>query len=250
MIDKIIIGKNVCIISPHFDDAALSCGSWLSGLEGSCSVRVINVFTKAHSGPYTLSTKRYLQNSGYSSAEDLYMDRTKEDAKVLHSLKVNEVINLGLVDSLFRRKKVSFIGKVIPEADHFYPVYRLQSRQAVNSSDAALLDLKKALRRYAAHGTVFFAPLGVGGHVDHRIARLACQAVFKDIVYYSDFPYNARTGNYGVSPEGYIRHELKVNVKEKARLLQKYKTQYKGLFSNQIMPAHKEVYFAKINYEN
>src|SRR5258708_6346967 len=126
-IAKIIEDKNFkCIfLSPHLDDAVLSCGTLLEQLAGKVDITVVNIFTNAHAKPYTLSAKRFLQLSdSYTDANDLYKERAKEDALLLNNLNIKSV-NIGLEDAIFRRKShKSFLGKFIPEFDHSYPTYR------------------------------------------------------------------------------------------------------------------------------
>jgi hypothetical protein len=52
-------------------------------------------------------------------------------------------------------------------------------------------------------------PLGVGGHIDHRITRLAAEALHRPLHYYADFPYAGG-------------HPDEVKVKLKAGMLARY----------------------------
>jgi len=238
--------KDIYIISPHFDDAALSCGGLLSKLDSKANITVINIFSKAHKGPYTLSAKKFLRVSGnFKDATSLFSARQREDKEALSAVKI-KIVNLGLQDSLFRRKsKVSVLGKIFPEIDHNYPTYRWHVLKSSGKNDAAVEELKKKLTRFSKKGTIALVPYGIGNHVDHRIARGVCEELFTNLILYSDFPYNIRTKNYGKAPKNYIKKELSVNLMEKEELLKKYKTQFNGLFSGQKMPAHKEVFFVR-----
>ncbi|GAA2987384.1 PIG-L deacetylase family protein [Actinokineospora diospyrosa] len=44
---------------------------------------------------------------------------------------------------------------------------------------------------------VVFAPLAVGGHVDHEAVRLACSTVDVPVVWYEDLPYALGSGGHG-----------------------------------------------------
>jgi hypothetical protein len=44
-----------------------------------------------------------------------------------------------------------------------------------------------------------YCPLAMGGHVDHRIIRMAAERFMRPLTYYFDFPYAARGGD--VPPE-------------------------------------------------
>ena len=61
---------------------------------------------------------------------------------------------------------------------------------------ATLVERLAALREHASD-TVYYAPLGVGGHVDHRLVRDAALALARQgasVLFYEDFPYVARWG--------------------------------------------------------
>ena len=237
--------KKIYIISPHYDDAVLSCGCLISELKGRADVSVVNVFTAVHSGPYTLSAKKFLWSSGARDGVELFKKREKEDEIALQSVKV-KTVNLGLQDALFRKKsKPSFLGVAIPEFDHIYPVYRTHILRDMSPEDNVATDLKTKLSSFKDKNAVFLLPYGVGGHVDHRIVRKIGEEVFDNIILYSDFPYNVRGNDYGRTPKSYKKHELAVDLFEKEALVRKYKTQFKGLFSGKGLPAHKEVYFVK-----
>ena len=122
ILNNIVKNKRpVFFISPHFDDAALSAGSLLSYLSKKTSVTVINVFTKC--GPInTLSARAYLRQLKCHSAEELYLQRAKEDKNFFSSIGAKSV-NLNYVEALWRQfeKKP---GKTLAELDHIYPTYR------------------------------------------------------------------------------------------------------------------------------
>src|SRR5579884_814652 len=147
---KKIIDKNlpVVFVSPHFDDAVLSCGMLLLQLGGKVDMTIINVFTTAHGGPYTLSAKQFLKASGgYTNAKLLYEARAKEDQNALSRLPVS-VVNLHLEDALFRRKKQrSFLGKMFPEFDAVYPTYRWHVIKKISRKDDAVTALREQLKK-------------------------------------------------------------------------------------------------------
>src|SRR3989338_4946817 len=210
LVKQILNKKFKCIfISPHFDDAVLSCGSLLMHLTGKTSITIINVFTKAHKKPYTLSARKFLKESnGGSDATVLFKERFKEDKNVLSSLNV-KIINLGLVDALFRKKNnFNFLGKVFPEINHIYPTYKWHVVRRISPHDHATTQLKKILKKFNGEKILVFAPYGIGNHADHVITRKVCEDLFDNLILYSDFPYNLRANNYGHADESYQEFEL------------------------------------------
>ncbi|HZE86809.1 MAG TPA: PIG-L family deacetylase [Methylomirabilota bacterium] len=233
-------------ISPHCDDAVLSCGTLLSQLSGKTNLTVVNVFTKAHKKPYTLSAQQFLKTSNhFSDANALYKERVLEDKKALTTLGI-KIVNLDLEDALFRRKKQSsLLGKIIPEIDHLYPTYRWHVIKKIASKDYAMQDLKKVLKQFKTKNTLIFAPYGIGNHVDHKITRMVCEDIFENLILYSDFPYNSDTHEYETPKKNEEAYILNPNSDKKNRLIAMYKTQFAGLFPDGKIPDHKEVYFIK-----
>ena len=57
-------GVPLVVLSPHLDDAVLSCGALLIYACRRTPVTVATLFTEAGSPPYTLSARRYLGQVG------------------------------------------------------------------------------------------------------------------------------------------------------------------------------------------
>lgn len=239
---------NIIILSPHTDDAVLSCGSLLTKLAGKKDITVVNIFSNANKKPYTVSARKFMKYSlGYSDSTKLYTERINEDKKVLSQFSI-EPIDLGLPDALFRRKKKQvLLGKYIAEFDHVYPTYRFHILGKISQDDEALSVLRKKLAIYNNKKTLIFAPFGIGNHVDHRIVRMVSEELFANLILYSDFPYNVRTGSYGDADKNQYIIRLKPDVDKKNMVLKGYKTQFSGLFPQGQIPNHEEVYFVPNN---
>lgn len=114
--------------------------------------------------------------------------------------------------------------------------------KGVSAMDPAINELEKVLAIYKNKNIVVFTPYGIGNHIDHLLIRKVGEALFDNLVVYSDFPYNIRFNNYGQTPSGFTRCEYKPDMAKKIALIKMYKTQVTGLFSSKV-PDHKEVYF-------
>ncbi|HWY79085.1 MAG TPA: PIG-L family deacetylase [Candidatus Sulfotelmatobacter sp.] len=235
---------NCIFISPHSDDAILSCGGLIENLIGKTSITIINVFTSAHKGPYTLSAKVFMKSShGSNDARAFYQERVAEDRKVWSQLSLTPQ-NLGLEDALFRKKqKTSFLGKLLPEIDHIYPTYRWHILKSISSSDPAIILLKKKLSPYRRQKNLIFAPYGIGNHADHRLVRKICEELFDNLILYSDFPYNIRLNTYGEPLRKGDIFRIKPSIDKKIKLIAGYKTQFQALFGGTV-PDHEEVFFS------
>ncbi len=240
-----LYGKNVFVISPHFDDAILSAGMLISELRGKANVTVVNVFTKAHKEPYTLSAKHFLKSAKVTDALMLYKDREKNDTMALQRIHTH-AINLEETDALFRKKKkMTIIGKYIAEFDHVYPTYRWHVIGKISSSDPAILKVKRKLQAVIPKNAIVVAPFGVGNHVDHMICHILCKDLFPNCIFYLDFPYIIRSHATYIIPAGYMHVSVPVNRKMKQKLVNAYTSQVNGLFPGGIVPKHKEQFFTK-----
>jgi len=248
-LESYLNNKKFFVISPHFDDALLSLGMLLFKLKDKADIYIINIFTKAHAGPYTFSARKFLNSSGFTNAEELYKRRLIEDKKALSYIDA-KIANLGLTDALFRKTKTNnFLDKIFPELNHLYPTYRFHVTKYISKEDYAPLLLQKKLGKIISSDSIIFVPLGVGNHIDHVIARRVCEKLFTNIFYYSDFPYNL-VPNIPNIPKGYQKVNLNVNLKIKSNLIRHYKSQVNMLFPTNRIPDHKEEFFIKIIYES
>ena len=250
-IEKIISEKIPCIfVSPHLDDAALSAGDLLFYLSKNTKVEIINVFTSSSEKPYTLSTKAFLYKCGYSDANDLFTDRIKEDEQALSKLRIKP-INLGFIDAPFRKyKNVSRVklmfSKLLPELIHTYPVHRWHISDGVISyHDTRLLnqiasELKQITSKYKNY--YIFCPIADGTHVDHKIVRKVCEANFKNVIFWSDYPYE--TGNIK-DKSVKMAFSWRKNSSQKIGLISGYKSQINMLFPDQKIKIIPEIYYVK-----
>ncbi len=237
--------KEIFVISPHFDDAVLSVGTLLYSLKGTSNVTVINVFSKGHEGPYTLSAKKFLLKCGFRSAQDMYRKRDIEDKEALNNICAKQ-INLGFTDAIFRTKKEKSLLSIFwAEFNHIYPTYRFHILKKISKSDYVIKPLRKLLKKHISKNSIIFVPLGIGNHVDHVIARKVSEKLFKNVIYYSDFPYNLYSNNLASVPQNYKGIEVKVKKTIKTKQINFYSSQITSLFPNGIIPTHTEHLFVK-----
>jgi LmbE family N-acetylglucosaminyl deacetylase len=241
-------GSAAVIMSPHLDDAVLSCGALVAHLARRCPVTVVSVFTAAAPPPWSLSARRHLRSLGVADAEDFFEQRRAEDSKVLAEIGA-EVVHLGLRDALFRR-----VGEVADEQAcarrrPAYPAFRFDAaRGRIARTDAGLpaevaARIRDVVRETGAR--VLFAPLGVGRHVDHLITRRAAQYLGLGTVYYSDFPYSetAVPERRFVRRAGLVPHPWLDGRAENADRIAGYRTQFAGLFPLGTVPLRPEIYW-------
>lgn len=240
------------VLSPHLDDAVLSCGELITQAAGRTEAIVATLFTEAGPPPHTLSARRYLRQVGAPDAGTLYRQRRSEDRAALESAGVASVMHAGLIDAPYRRRAVTGRrrrwARLLPELEHVYPLYRphVVSGCIAPSDSETLRDACRFVQGLADRGpALVLAPLGVGGHVDHVLARAAAERSGAPIAYYSDFPYNQRHQ----ADESFIRRNGLVEAQSvrpteaKAALIRAYRTQARALFPGDRIPLAPEVFF-------
>ncbi|WP_146149379.1 PIG-L deacetylase family protein [Kineococcus rhizosphaerae] len=181
------------VLSPHLDDAVLSCGNLLLALAGRGWPATVATFFTECSAPLTLSAQAFLRQCGASSAPVLYEERRREDAEAVAACGAR-ALHAGLPDALFRR----FRSSVVPELAHVYPTWRFHlSRGVVSRRDPAVALVDRLLADLLAEPsdlpTVLVAPMGIGGHVDHVLVGQAAERARGRagvrVVRYADVPY-------------------------------------------------------------
>jgi LmbE family N-acetylglucosaminyl deacetylase len=256
-------GAAAVVMSPHLDDAVLSCGALLAHLAPQHPITVVTAFTAAAPPPWSLPARRHLRAIGSADAELLFGQRRAEDREVLDELGV-EVVHLGLRDALFRRAGESADGRPGPGRRKgswwrrgrgwpAYPTFRFDAARGRVASCDAWLPAEVGARvgeiTRASQTAVVFAPLGVGRHVDHLIIRRAAQDLRLRTVYYSDFPYSETAVPEAgfVRRAGLIPHPWLSGRAENANRIAGYRTQFAGLFPTGTVPMRPEIYWIAAN---
>lgn len=240
-------GNKVFFVSPHLDDAILSCGELIYSLHKKTNLTVINVFTDYGRGQQTLSAKMHLKYSGYAKLKDLYDQRIKEDKKAFGSLKA-KVINLNEKEALWRECKnitslESIFSKFFPEFKFIYPTYKFHiSKAKISENDEETINrLSEKLKKIIPENSIVFCPIGVGGHVDHLVVK---EAVIKNInpIFWLDQPYAKNGADRKFILTNYNEIKTVRSTIIKKSLIKYYESQI-GLFKGKVIPSLNEKYF-------
>lgn len=241
------------VLSPHLDDAVLSCGALLQASVAKREVTVATVFTESGPGPHTWAARSFLRQCAVTDARSLYEARRTEDCDVLAEAGIGTV-HLGMADALFRRRREPRVARALwsrlaPEFRHRYPTYRFDiARGRVSHGDGPLISQLQRMVAELLEGSgaeLLFCPVGVGRHVDHLITRMVGEEFTDKVVFYSDFPYNQAS----VPDATFIRRNRLVRwtwdeaIAEKHRLIRGYETQVDALFPTGDIPVVPECYF-------
>ena len=151
-----VMKPDVIILSPHFDDAALSCWRMLSSEK---EVLVVNVFAGA---PPAGMLGWWDKLAGASDSAAVVRTRVEEDRQAL-AFAGRTAVNLPLLDSQYRE------------------------------DDAAPEEIVDGLNEVPVGGARIYAPADLGdSHRDHaavRAAALALRAKGADVTLYADLPH-------------------------------------------------------------
>jgi LmbE family N-acetylglucosaminyl deacetylase len=169
-------------LSPHFDDAVLSCGGLIfeqsrQGLQAE----IWTVFAgDAPAGPLSPLAKRCHIEWGIPDAHELVAVRRLED-QAAAAIVGAETAHFSLPDCIYRRDAA---GESLYPDEVFVPFHPFD--QGLDADIAAVLASE------LAPDDILVAPLAIGGHVDHRLARLAAERLDRPLRYYADIPYVLR----------------------------------------------------------
>lgn len=241
-------------LSPHLDDAVLSCGALIESEVKRRQVLVITLFSECSPAPHTQAARSFLRQCSAQDAPSLFEARKKEDAAVLAGLGVR-FQHLGATDALFRRRRETYfgatrLGKALPELVHRYPTYRFDIAVGrVSKGDNKLIqDLQIRVRQQIEElgAGLVFCPVGVGRHVDHLITRLVGEASAERSVFYSDFPYNQteQPDETFLQSRNLSEDHWREGMESKHHLVRQYATQAEALFPDGRIPEAPEIYYS------
>lgn len=166
-------------ISPHFDDAVLSCGGliWEQAQKG-IPVEIWTICAgDAPLGPLSLLAEGCHQLWGIKSAIDLVAARCIEN-QAAAGLVGAETVNFSIPDCIYRRSPA---GELLYPTEVFVPIHPIEKDLAADISTALASELQT--------GDMVVCPLAIGGHLDHVLTRLAAERLGCPLGYYADIPY-------------------------------------------------------------
>jgi LmbE family N-acetylglucosaminyl deacetylase len=168
-------------VQPHTDDVALSCGSLVARLaDAGESPVVIGVFVGAPPADQPLSPQVLERHAKLGLGDQPWLARQQEDATACEILAATPMW-LEFSDVMYRPGSLDAIFGPMDMADPL-----------IASVAGQLLACWRETR-----GAVMYLPLGIGGHIDHRICHEAgalLEAAGVPVRYYEDFPYAAFAG--------------------------------------------------------
>ena len=169
-------------ISPHLDDVVLSCGGTVSQQTAAGeTVLVITTFAGDPAPGPALSPFAQQLHTRWETPKDATATRRREDLAALRLLDAAGE-HWSRADCIYRQT---------PSGD--FPYDSEESLWGnIHPAEESLVDelAGRMLALPLAREGTLYAPLGVGGHVDHNIIHTAAITCGKSVVFYEDFPYS------------------------------------------------------------
>ncbi|MBK7895059.1 MAG: PIG-L family deacetylase [Anaerolineaceae bacterium] len=174
-------------LSPHLDDAALSCGGRIA-LETAASHPVLIVTTMAGEPALNLQLSAFAQelHQRWVLPQDAVRARRAEDAAACHILGA-DYLHWNIPDCVYRTDPAT--------SEACYPTWESVITTRHPADDAVVDQLVAQLRQLPPAAEIV-VPLTAGNHVDHRLVRQAAERLFASaqLLYYEDYPYAAEDG--------------------------------------------------------
>jgi LmbE family N-acetylglucosaminyl deacetylase len=166
-------------ISPHFDDAVLSCAGliWEQARQGQ-QVEIWTIFGgEPPVGP--LSNLALAIHTLWKSGDGMEtIALRKQEDEAAAACVGADIVHFGFQDCIYRRS---------PRGEHLYPETVFTSAHPGDSRLPG--NIARALKSELLPEDVLVVPLALGSHIDHILARQALEKLGRPLWYYADIPY-------------------------------------------------------------
>ncbi len=188
-------------LSPHLDDAVLSCGGLI--WEQAHANQQVEIWTLCAGDPPAgeLSPFAQLLHQRWKTGRDSVSIRRAED-RIACEIVGSKYQHFEIPDCIYRYDPQNGFPVINQEGDLF---------GSLTKED---LDLAQSFGQKLAGsvptGAQIVCPLTIGRHVDHRLTRTMAEMAFDSMLYYADYPY---IQNPGISVSDWLRDDAAYNLK-------------------------------------
>jgi LmbE family N-acetylglucosaminyl deacetylase len=183
-------------LSPHYDDAALSCGGTIHQQSQSGeSVLVMTICAASPPAHELLSPFAGAHHQSWGDPDNAVAARQAEDQASMKILGA-DYVRLGFTDCIYRgfpEKGVWFYNN---DDELFGQVHPADLAQADKIAEAIIK------RVPGGRDATIYAPLTVGNHVDHQLTHVAAWQLRQlgwNVIFYEDYPYVDDSVGFGGS---------------------------------------------------
>ena len=170
-------------LSPHLDDAVLSCAGQIFQANNEQQTVLIVTITAGDPPQTAVSEFAEGQHQSWNLLTEATAQRRAEDAAACRLIGA-DFAHWQVPDCIYRHYPETGIAFYNSDLDIF---------GTVHPAEYSLVDeLAAKMVTLPSHGRVI-APLTIGNHVDHQLTRLAAEKCFgQTLIYYEDYPYVQR----------------------------------------------------------
>lgn len=171
-------------LSPHFDDAALSCGGLI--WEQAQSGESVSIWTVCAGEPPEGALSPFAErlHARWESGPQAPVYRRAEDLASCQRLGAAHRY-FSIPDCIYRRGE---------DSGQFLYTSEESLNGTLHSAEAPLIErLHRQMEQDLPQGAEMVCPLTLGNHVDHQLVRAAASRLKRRLWYYADFPYAARS---------------------------------------------------------
>ncbi len=183
--------RTLVYLSPHLDDIALSCGGQIYQ-QARAGLPVV-VITLCAGSPPSENMSPFVESLharwGVTAAQAV-ATRRAEDRAAISELGA-AALHLDVPDCIYRVSPATGEAHYASEESLWGALHPEEAELAERCADM----LRAELRSMRLPGARWYAPLGLGHHVDHQLARRAAELAFPVWAYYEDYPYADREAN-------------------------------------------------------
>ena len=193
--------KRIIFLSPHLDDAVLSCGAYISMLvKESIDVHVYTVFSAIPNSDSLSQLAKAIHLEG-GLERDAMLKRREEDKVAMQFLGVNFTY-VDLLDCIYRTDRAGQT-KYQTKQD----IFAVNPNLEVDADTLDLLGTYLCRVLKEVQPSQVYVPLAIGNHIDHILVRKALErSIAKsvsdhppEIIYYEDVPYVCSPDNRDLS---------------------------------------------------
>jgi LmbE family N-acetylglucosaminyl deacetylase len=176
-------------LSPHLDDAVLSCGGLIYNQRSKGEAVAVATLCSGFPDYNHLPPLARQWHAKCGNFENLMAERRAEDRCVLDGLGV-EIQHWSTLEGIYR-----YIGGEIAYPDQSSLFSFVQPSEMTSLSEIWQMELDKLIPDPSA--VTLYAPLAIGNHVDHQLARSLAADLNPDswhVRFYEDVPYVEKPG--------------------------------------------------------
>lgn len=182
-------------LSPHLDDVVFSCGGLIFQQANRGEEVLILTICAGEPTADTISSFAEELHSRWEELDSPSQTRKREDRAACKRIGASYV-HLDILDAIYRKDE-NEIDLYPTEISIFGPL---------SASDTNLIEkVTNHISDLLSRDTILYAPLCFRGHVDHRLTRMAAEALRVPLHYFRDLPYAGRgydVPSYLGIPEG------------------------------------------------